>query len=85
MKVYIKNFRCFKEKKIQFPSGNISLLKGESGRGKSTVLSACYWCLFSGMRNIYPLDFKPSSSNQTIVTLEFPKVKITIYYSVSAS
>jgi DNA repair exonuclease SbcCD ATPase subunit len=76
MKVYIKNFRCFKEKAIQFPDGNISLLKGESGKGKSTILQSCLWCLFGNLRNIYPLDFKPSSTNQTIVTLEFPKSKL---------
>ena len=76
MKVYIQNFRCFKEKTLNFPVGNISLLKGESGKGKSTSLEAVRWCLFGNLRNIYPLDFKPSSSNQTIVTLEFPKSKL---------
>jgi DNA repair exonuclease SbcCD ATPase subunit len=72
MKIYIQNFRCFKEKIIEFPQGNISLLKGESGKGKTTILQSFFWCLFGSLRNIYPLDFKPSSSNQTIVTLEFP-------------
>lgn len=76
MKVYIQNFRCFKEKTFDFPIGNISLLKGESGKGKSTTLEAVRWCLFGNLRNIYPLDFKPSSTNQTIVTLEFPKSKL---------
>jgi DNA repair exonuclease SbcCD ATPase subunit len=76
MKVYLQNFRCFKEKTVEFPNGNISLLKGESGRGKTTILQSCFWCLFGNLRNIYPLDFKPSSTNQTIVTLEFPKSKL---------
>jgi DNA repair exonuclease SbcCD ATPase subunit len=76
MKVYIQNFRCFKEKKIEFPNGNISLLKGESGKGKSTVLQSVLFALFGNMRNIYPLDFKPSSTNQTVVTLEFPNSKL---------
>jgi len=76
MRVLIENFRCFKEKKLEFPNGNISLLKGESGKGKSTILESIKWCLFSGTRNIYPLNFKPSSSNQTKVTLEFPNSKL---------
>ena len=76
MKVYIQNFRCFKEKVIEFPNGNISLLKGESGKGKSTILEAVRFALFGNLRNIYPLDFKPSSTNQTVVTLEFPNSKL---------
>jgi DNA repair exonuclease SbcCD ATPase subunit len=76
MKITLKNFRCFKYKELEFPNGNLSLLKGESGKGKSTVLEGIRWCLFSGLRNIYPMNFKPSSTNQTIVTLEFPKMKL---------
>jgi DNA repair exonuclease SbcCD ATPase subunit len=76
MRVLIENFRCFKEKKLEFPNGNISLLKGESGRGKSTILQSIFWCLFGNLRNIYPLNFKPSSANQTKVTLEFPGQKL---------
>lgn len=76
MKITLQNFRCFKEKVIEIPQGNISLLKGESGRGKTTLIESCRWCLFSGLRNIYPLNFKPSSSNQTIVSIEFPGQKL---------
>jgi DNA repair exonuclease SbcCD ATPase subunit len=76
MKITLQNFRCFKEKVIEIPQGNISLLKGESGKGKTTILEAFRYGIFSGLRNIYPLNFKPSSTNQTIVSIEFPGHKL---------
>jgi predicted ATP-binding protein involved in virulence len=40
MKITLQNFRCFKEKTLDIPQGNISLLKGESGKGKTTILES---------------------------------------------
>lgn len=76
MKITLQNFRCFKEKTLDIPQGNISLLKGESGRGKTTIIESVKFALYGNLRNIYPLNFKPSSTNQTIVSLEFPGQKL---------
>jgi DNA repair exonuclease SbcCD ATPase subunit len=76
MKITLQNFRCFREKIIEIPQGNISLLKGESGRGKTTLIESVKFALYGNLRNIYPLNFKPSSANQTIVSLEFPGQKL---------
>lgn len=76
MKIYIRNFRGFTHKEIEIPVGKISLLKGDSGKGKTTILEAMRWCLFGNLRNIYPMGFKPSSSNQTSVVMDFPHLKM---------
>lgn len=76
MKITLQNFRCFKEKTLDIPQGNISLLKGESGKGKTTLIESVKFALYGNLRNIYPLNFKPSSTNQTVVALEFPGQKL---------
>lgn len=76
MKITIQNFRCFEKKELEFNESNITLLKAPSGAGKSTILEAIRYCIYGNMRNIYPMNFKPSQANQTKVCLEFPGKKL---------
>ncbi len=78
MKVSIQNFRCFRKlTSYEFQSSRLTLLRGHSGAGKSTVLESIRWCLFGSLRNIYPSGFTPTSSNKTFVTLEIMGLNIT--------
>jgi DNA repair exonuclease SbcCD ATPase subunit len=76
MKVQISNFRCFKQKVFEFPESKLILLKGGSGIGKSTTLEAIRWCLFGNLRNIYPSGGNSTSSNPTVVFVDFEYLKI---------
>ena len=76
MKLYLNNFRCFKEKVYDFPNSKLALLKGGSGTGKTTTLEAMRWCLFGNMRNIYPNSSNSTSSNPTSVLIDFDYLKI---------
>jgi len=77
MKVSICNFRCFTKPVIyNFQDGKVSLLKGFSGAGKSTILEAVRWCLFGSLRNIYPSGFTPTTTNKTYVILEIKNLNI---------
>lgn len=78
MRLEIQNFRCFRSKTIyEFNSGALTLLKGNSGAGKSTILESIRWCLYGSLRNIYPSGFTPSNTNKTLVSIEIMGNKIT--------
>nr|QBK91760.1 MAG: chromosome segregation ATPase [Pithovirus LCPAC304] len=51
MEIEINGFKCYSKTSFQF-SGGVTLLKGCSGAGKSTILQAITWCLFGGMRGV---------------------------------
>ncbi len=56
MELSIKNFRSIIEKKYVFPKGN-TLITGESGAGKSTILESIIWCFYGGS-NVIPFGVK---------------------------
>ena len=77
MRLEIQNFRCFRKHTIlNFQSGKLTLIKGHSGAGKSTILESIRWCLFSNLRNIYPSGFTPSQNSKTFVSIEINNLKI---------
>lgn len=41
----LTNFKCFRHKEINF-DGNITVIRGHNGSGKTTVADAILWCLF---------------------------------------
>ena len=48
-KIYIEGFRTYadgSELEYDFEGNGISLIQGENGVGKSTILHALYWCLY---------------------------------------
>ena len=53
MEVKIRNFRCYENRDFVFTNG-LNLIKGASGIGKSTILEAIYWCLYSAISDIFP-------------------------------
>ena len=72
MDIHICNFRSIKEKKISFTKG-VTLLKGKSGAGKSTIFEAIRWCMYGSLKGITPIGEK----NQTKVTIDLKTIKIT--------
>ena len=66
MKVIIKGFRCHTDAEYSLCDGKLILMSGPSGAGKSTVMQAIYWCLYGGMRAIYPKSMKSGVISVTV-------------------
>jgi len=56
MKVWIHGFRHYKDKHFEFDAGNVYLISGRSGTGKSTILQAATWCLYGTIKETSPHD-----------------------------
>jgi DNA repair exonuclease SbcCD ATPase subunit len=72
MDINITNFRGINSWQGHINNG-LTLLKGESGRGKSTILEAIKWCLYGQMRQVFPFSGKKDtevsiSINDIIIT-----------------
>lgn len=78
MKVSIRGFRCHREWDADIPSGKITILSGDSGSGKSSVLQAIYWCLYGKVRGIYNHNIE-KSKKKCSVQLGFTNPPILIY------
>lgn len=66
MRIKINGFKCHLESEYVFLDSAITLVKGASGAGKSTILQAIYWCLFGGMRGIYNSSGETKKCNVTL-------------------
>ena len=53
MHIKIVGFKSHIDSTYNLEKDSLTLLKGVSGAGKSTILQAIYWCLYGNMRNIY--------------------------------
>ena len=69
MRIKIQGFKCHLDEEYLFEDGQMSLIKGESGRGKSTILQAIFWVLYGNMRSIYN---NTGGTKSLSVTLEIP-------------
>jgi len=69
LRIVLKEFRCWKDLSIDIPLGEVTLIKGDSGCGKSTILQAILWCLYGKIQLVMPITKKVAN---TEVTLEFP-------------
>jgi len=69
LRILLKEFRCWKDLSIDIPLGEVTLIKGDSGCGKSTILQAILWCLYGKIQLVMPVTKKVAN---TEVTLEFP-------------
>lgn len=74
MEIIIKQFRCWDELTLKFQPGKITLLKGVSGSGKSTIFSAIEWCLFGRLKCVNPFHDEKA---KTSVTLNLSTISIT--------
>lgn len=53
MRLQLKGFRCYENRTFDIPVEGVILLQGESGKGKTTILTALTWLLYGGNRGIY--------------------------------
>jgi len=74
--VTLVNFKCYENYTLTFPDGEVSLLYGKSGKGKSTILQAIMWCLHDKPRNVAP---KNGKNLETIVTVKISDLVISRY------
>lgn len=72
MEIKINHFRCIRQWSTIIENG-LTLFKGESGKGKSTVLEAIKWCLFGQLRQVLPF----SGEKNTCVTIILDDITIT--------
>ena len=75
MELSIKNFRSILEDKYVFPKGN-TLISGESGAGKSTILESIIWCFYGGS-NVSPFNGERSKKIITKVEIKIDNLVIT--------
>ena len=65
-KVKIKNYRQYRDVEIEFAKGdssNFTIIKGDNGTGKTTMLNALSWCLYGNEIHDYGDDSSMSICN----------------------
>lgn len=70
MEVTIVNFKCWENLTVTFQTEGITLLRGNSGTGKSTILQAIYWCLYGKLNKIYPKGCETACTS-VLISLPF--------------
>lgn len=68
-RVEFKQFRCWENLVIEAPIGGITLIKGSSGIGKTTILQGITWCLYGNVRLVAPNHLEKA---KTRVIITFP-------------
>ena len=67
-RILLKEFKCWKDLSIDIPLGGVTLIKGDSGCGKSTILEAIVWCLYGKIQLVAPITKKVANTD---VSIEF--------------
>lgn len=75
LRITLRHFRCWDNTIIEAPVGQITLICGSSGGGKSTLLHAITHCLFGNLRMVTPNNMDHAD---TRVTIEFPYILDTV-------
>lgn len=70
-RVTFQQFRCWENLVIEAPIGGITLIKGSSGIGKTTILQGITWCLYGNVRLVAPNHLEKA---KTRVIITFPYV-----------
>lgn len=73
MIISLKNVRSHKNREFTFIDRGISLVKGESGSGKSSLFEAIAWCLYKKVKDIYE-----NKNEKTIVSINFTTMGMII-------
>jgi len=68
-KISFHQFRCWENLSIQVPIGEVTLIKGNSGIGKTTIFQGITWCLYGNLRLVAPNHLEKA---KTSVCIEFP-------------
>ena len=76
MKIKLNGFRSHVDTEFEFPENVVTLLKGPSGIGKSTIFAAISWVLYGSMQFVYN---NTGATNKCSVTLEFNQPRMIIY------
>lgn len=66
LRISLRHFKCWDNLDIEVPIGGVTLIKGSSGVGKTTLLHAITWCLYSNIRNIAPNHLEKPKSRVSI-------------------
>lgn len=79
--IVLNYFKCWDNLSIDIPVGKITLIKGNSGVGKTTILQSIAWCLYGNVRKVSPNNLEKA---KTSVYIKFPNVCIDdIVYTIS--
>ena len=70
--ISFRQFRCWENLVLNIPLGCITLIKGRSGQGKSTVLQGIIWCLYGNIRSVSPNQIEPKTKVKTQVIIQMP-------------
>jgi len=73
MHIKIVGFKIHIDVEFIFQNGEMTLLKGGSGAGKSTILQAIFWALYGNMRSIYN---NTGITKNLSVTLSLPGITV---------
>jgi DNA repair exonuclease SbcCD ATPase subunit len=71
MRIVLENFKCWTKNEFHFENGQINLLDGPSGRGKSSILEALAFAITGEGKNIKSYQAKTAK-----VTVEYNSLKI---------
>lgn len=82
-KVYIKNYRQYKNVEIDFAKDsnkNFTIIQGNNGTGKTTLLNALSWCLYGSEIHDYGDEASMSICNNKTVKLaeNGDKIKVSV-------
>ena len=80
MNATIKGFKCYDHVEVSFSMGEITLLKGASGIGKSTIFQAITWCLYNTVRGVEPRAETKGQELSVLIRLHNPVKGITHIY-----
>lgn len=76
LRLIINDFKCWKNLTFEFNEGKVTLIKGTSGAGKTTILRAIYWCLYGTIKNVKPISETNNRKCNTSVEIQFDKYYI---------
>lgn len=74
IQLILHKFKCWDDLTIDFPINQITLLKGRSGVGKSTLLNAIEWVLYGEFKKVGP---RHTPNAKTSVTLKTDMIQVT--------
>ena len=85
-KISIKNYRQYRDVEIEFdtdPNKNFTIIKGNNGTGKTTLLNAFTWCLYGKEIHSYSgHDSGMTLCNNKSVTIAEPGEEIPVSVAI---